>query len=241
MANVHTELSLEAFSSKLTPHILRLILHTYIVSFPRRVLATPYPFDKDNKFIALSNARFSASPLAMTSRKSSTQRKLFNSFKPVVIHDSDDEETEEPDSASPVAKRRKTTSGKSAFHSTPARATKKSTTAVVTPADEKNKKKDIVQYVPKYIHKNVEYSRQGNAKLSDTTQSAFAWIQQHVNLPKDLEQNRIYGPLSGSSYEERTVRAYRLGLIQSSDDGVQFCTACATVGHLDDDCPTLLD
>lgn len=176
----------------------------------------------------------------MTSRKTSTQRKLFDfsSAPPIVIHDSDDEEGERKrsDVAFPVAKRhKKSTANASSVQSTPA-PEPQNQTAVVTPADVKTK--DL--YVPKYIHRNVEYSRQGIAKLSLTTQRAFEWIKANVNLPEDLEQNRIYGPLSGTSYEERAIRAYRLGLIKARSGSDRLCTACANVGHSSSECPELV-
>ena len=130
--------------------------------------------------------------------------------------------------------------------STPKRG-KKSAATIVTPAQSasktKKKKDAIEEYVPIHIHKNVDYHRKGQAAdaLSPNTLKAFQLIEQHYEIPNDLEQSRAYGPLSGSTYEERVITAYRLGKLQAVDRPAQIiCTACAGLGHQRDGCPTLL-
>lgn len=122
-------------------------------------------------------------------------------------------------------------------------------TAVVTPAECVRKEIPIAsqdisaEYVPIYIHKNVEYISKGHtANLSPRTLKVFQWIQEHYNIPKDIEQIRTYGPLSGSSYEDRVITAYRLGKLTALGGIVDavICTACAELGHVRDACPTLL-
>lgn len=171
--------------------------------------------------------------------------------------------------SSPTAKRRKKEkssssssrdAGVAASQKTPSRPTiTHEKSAVVTPADEyaikqekkaqKQKQKTPAEYVPTYIHKNVEYDRLGQRSAADhnnqvhkTVLECYHWIAAHCDIPADLEQNRRYGPLSGTCYEERAVRAYRLGLIvpQNRDDAPQLCTSCAKLGHAYDACPSMV-
>jgi len=132
---------------------------------------------------------------------------------------------------------------------TPNKKKPKSVAAFVTPpaarttgtATTRTKKDAVEEYVPVHIHKNVEYHRKGQAALLPQTLKAFQLIEQHYSIPKDLEQNRIYGPLSGSCYEERAITAYRLGKLQALDQPAKvICTACVELGHQRDECPTLL-
>ena len=108
-------------------------------------------------------------------------------------------------------------------------------------------------YIPSYIHKNVEYVRKGQImKLSPTQSKVLRWIGDHCEIPKDFEQNRKYGPLSGSSYADRVITAYRLGLLKKCiadsdhDDKTRhihpsmICTVCADLEHVADACPTLM-
>ena len=105
-------------------------------------------------------------------------------------------------------------------------------------------------YVPSYIHKNVEYVRKGQiVNVSPIKSKVLQWIEDNCEIPNDFEQNRKFGPLSGSSYADRAITAYRLGflkLIEGSDHGIDMkndrviCTACADLGHIAETCPTLL-
>jgi hypothetical protein len=154
-----------------------------------------------------------------------------------------------PEQSAPTTTRKR---GMEAFLSSP-RAKKKQgavvtpgannqKTAVVTPLDER-KAAAVFEWIPKYIHENVDYLSKGQAKLSPSTMQVFQWVEQRFGIPKDLEQNRSYGPLSGTSYEERVIRAHALGKLTAKDPAdadVAICTSCATVGHMREDCPDLL-
>lgn len=97
-------------------------------------------------------------------------------------------------------------------------------------------------YIPTYIHKNVSYQRKGQASLSDKVIQTFQLVCSHYDIPEDLETNRIYGPLSGISYEERAIAAYNLSLLKPKNGeevGVEICSRCVTVGHKRSDCPLL--
>ena len=103
-------------------------------------------------------------------------------------------------------------------------------------------------YVPTYIHKNVGYARFGTAldRLSDGQKLAFAFVVDKFEIPADFETNRKYGPLSGTSYEERVLAAYATnGLTPSKDadpDVIRkgICTFCGELGHKKKLCPELL-
>ena len=103
-------------------------------------------------------------------------------------------------------------------------------------------------YVPTYIHKNVGYARFGTAldRLSDGQKLAFAFVVDKFEIPADFETNRKYGPLSGTSYEERVLAAYATnGLAPSKDvdpDVIRkgICTFCGELGHKKKLCPELL-
>lgn len=123
--------------------------------------------------------------------------------------------------------------------------------AVVTPATDSRKKPPNVlevaeeEFIPTYIHKNVEYIRKGHAeKLSPRKRTIVQWIHEKYEIPNDIEHNRNYGPLSGSSYEDRVIAAYRLGKLDAvgGDETIDtvICTTCAELGHERDQCPTLL-
>jgi hypothetical protein len=211
----------------------------------------------------------------MTTRRtrSSVQRKLDfgNPSDAAVIHDDEDEikeeKEEEIDGGVAATMSKKKTAGRKnagflAGSSPTAKRRRKeksssSDAAGVTPADEDAKikkekkatKKTPAEYVPTYIHKNVEYDRLGQRRAADhnnavhqTVLACYHWIDEHCDIPADLEQNRRYGPLSGTCYEERTVRAYRLGLIvaKQRDGAPQLCTSCAQVGHTYDACPSMV-
>ena len=116
---------------------------------------------------------------------------------------------------------------------------------VVVPAvtPEQRAVEQLSKYVPKYVHKNVEYLHKGEAKLPPNTIKVYQWICRHFTIPQDFEQKRFYGPLSGINYEERVIRAYSLGKLERNNDGFSdtvICTVCAEEGHQRDDCPTLL-
>ena len=99
------------------------------------------------------------------------------------------------------------------------------------------------EYVPKYIHKNVTYLRKGEGDISDATKKTFDLVDKHFIIPKDLEQSRKYGPLSGTCFEERVISAYTLNLLEprsKSSSSVAICSVCAVEGHRRNQCPTLI-
>ena len=138
----------------------------------------------------------------------------------------------------PPKKRRPHQHGIEAFTS-PA-SQKRGPTVTVTP--EEQERHTLSQYIPSYIHKNLEYRRGGSAHLSAATLEVFRLITQHYVIPADFEQSRKYGPLSGTCYEERVVQAYSLGKLAPVDgsEKLVICTVCATKGHRRSSCPTLV-
>ena len=116
---------------------------------------------------------------------------------------------------------------------------------LVTPekvGDEEQEKEK--EYVPTYIHKNLNYKRRGMASLDENLERTFDLVEEHYVIPSDFENNRSYGPLSGTCFEQRAVDAYEKGLlvpIRSSKEGdVLICVYCAQLGHRQDDCPQLI-
>jgi hypothetical protein len=140
------------------------------------------------------------------------------------------------------ARKRGTTTDPS-FQSPAPQRTKKSRVAAVTPEEQAEVIK-LSKHVPTYLHKNVEYSRKGEKKISAPKIKAFKWICERYVIPNDFEQKREYGPLSGTTYEERVIDAYSVGKLErkesASDEETCVCTVCADVGHKRDDCPTLI-
>jgi hypothetical protein len=117
------------------------------------------------------------------------------------------------------------------------------TTIVVTPPERgsvDDNTKDT--HVKTYIHKNVEYFREGEASLTPKTLKVFRLVCDNYDIPVDFENDRSFGPLSGMCYEERLIRAYTLNKLKPKEKATAlvFCTSCAETGHLRNDCPTLL-
>jgi hypothetical protein len=111
-----------------------------------------------------------------------------------------------------------------------------------TPVKQKEEKKEAA-YVPTHIHKNLSYLRRGQASLSETSRKTFELVEAHFIIPRDLEQNGSFGPLSGTCFEERAIRAYNLSLLEPKEKGhaaVEICSNCATLGHKRNDCPDLI-
>ena len=133
-------------------------------------------------------------------------------------------------------------------------ASRKNKAAVVTPEKpearttakrvkkEQNKEHEAEQYVPTYIHKNLNYQRRGQASISEELKKTFALVEQHYEIPNDFETNKKrYGPLSGTCFEERVVTAYDHGLLESKSDTItEICSHCAVTGHKREDCPVLI-
>jgi hypothetical protein len=120
--------------------------------------------------------------------------------------------------------------------------------AVVTPAKDEEvvspqKKTESKKYVPKYVHKNVQYQTEGEAVLPESRLQAYQLIKDSFVIPDDFEQSRQHGPLSGSCFEERVIKAYNVGSLEPKPDtetGLEICVHCGTVGHLKVDCDELL-
>jgi hypothetical protein len=111
-----------------------------------------------------------------------------------------------------------------------------------TPVKQKDEKKEA-GYVPTHIHKNLSYQRRGQASLSETSGKTFELVEAHFIIPEDLEQNKSFGPLSGSCFEKRAIRAYNLSLLEPKEEGdavVEICSNCATLGHKRNECPDLI-
>jgi hypothetical protein len=133
---------------------------------------------------------------------------------------------------------------------TPKKKTRRGRRIIVTPDKEEGNigteakiAEQKEEYVPAYIHKNLSYQRRGKASLTDKVQQTFDLIETHFTIPSDFEQNRKYGPISGSCYEERTIQAYTLSLlepIKPENASVEICSECAIIGHNRMDCPKLI-
>ena len=129
---------------------------------------------------------------------------------------------------------------------------RRKTSVMVTPEkkeeeDREKEKKDqnqCQQFVPIYIHKNLNYQRRGQAILSEKLKRAFDLVEEHYVIPFDFESDRSYGPLSGTCFEERVVNAYDRDLLLpnqcSNEGGILICAQCAKLGHRQDDCPDLI-
>jgi hypothetical protein len=98
-------------------------------------------------------------------------------------------------------------------------------------------------YVPVYLYKNIHYHCGGTTSMSPTLAQCVRLIRQHYHVPPEHEPPERQRPLSGMTYEERLVQEYSLGRLQprsSCTTRVSICTACAEVGHVRWDCPTLI-
>lgn len=200
-----------------------------------------------------------------TSKPSAKRRLDFddNDIKNNNIHKVQDEQNEDDGvvtpshvEGTPVKKKRRMESYFSPV------ASRKNKSAVVTPEKldtrasvkkDKTKKEEADDaYVPVYIHKNLNYQRRGQASISKELKQTFVLVKEHFEIPRDFESNKMYGPLSGTCFEERVVEAYNHGLLQSKtrgdDDGddsgnktvVEICSHCATTGHKREGCPELV-
>ena len=117
--------------------------------------------------------------------------------------------------------------------------------ATVTPEKEPTpEQKELAKHVPKYLHKNVEYQRKGECQLPPNKRKTYQWICERYEIPIDFEQKRSYGPLSGTTYEDRVIQAQALGklerLLNAPDSETRICTECAEAGHVRKSCPTLI-
>jgi len=177
-----------------------------------------------------------------------------NSVVPVVVETNEPAQKKWKSSANEIPstpernrnrKRRNSNQGISTYFS-PKPASKRA--AVVTPEKKEQELKAETEtttpkqkgFVPIYIHKNLNYQRRGQATLNPKRKEVFELIQEHCIIPDDFENNRTYGPLSGTCFEERAIDAYEKGLLKFYKTRVELCTYCAAVGHEQDECPELV-
>jgi len=107
----------------------------------------------------------------------------------------------------------------------------------------RQEKKADEAHVPIYIHKNVNYQRRGDASIDEKLKKTFELVESHFFIPEDFERNRSFGPLSGTCFEERAIRAYNLSLLEPKNDAdaaLEICSHCAVLGHRRSDCPDLI-
>eukprot|EP00977_Amphora_coffeiformis_P008987 scaffold2033_cov164-Amphora_coffeaeformis.AAC.26 len=196
----------------------------------------------------------SPSPTSMSPRKTTTTNKRKKPTSTAATKrkldfvPDDDKRPKASGAAAPKSTTTATTTTPTSIQSFASPVSKRHKRSVVTPEDEAKKGRDKQQeeqelFVPKYIHKNLSYARRGKSELDPIKQKAFAQILDSHVIPTDLEQSRAYGPLSGTCYEERVLRAYTLGKLTVKDgyDGeTRICTACANQGHTRNECPTLI-
>ena len=95
-------------------------------------------------------------------------------------------------------------------------------------------------HVPHYLYKNLQYRREGETQLSTGARKAFNAIKVHYIVPQNFETSRLYGPWSGTCYEERLMSAYEVSQLQPKAETVELCCFCGEIGHLKRDCPDLL-
>ena len=122
--------------------------------------------------------------------------------------------------------------------------------------DEKNSKKSSSPevYVPVHIHSNVDYHRRGDLVLDQGKLRAYRFIHNNFHIPKNIETDPTFGPLSGGCFEERVIRAYSLGKLELNKNGKMMskrgstsgnemllvCSYCGDEGHKRDGCSQLL-
>lgn len=118
---------------------------------------------------------------------------------------------------------------------------KKSKVAAVTP---EGSGENLSKFVPTYLHKNVEYYREGASKLPITTIEVFNWICDRYEIPSDFEKQRSFGPLSGTTFELRVIEEYTLNKLNRKENApdaeTMICSSCAQPGHVRDDCPLMI-
>ena len=99
-------------------------------------------------------------------------------------------------------------------------------------------------FKPKYIHFNVGYHPRGELALDARSLKVYRFIRDHYLIPSTFEVDYTYGPLSGSSFEERVLRSYSLGQLEVRgglhECDLQVCTYCGEEGHMKGHCNKLL-
>jgi hypothetical protein len=166
-----------------------------------------------------------------------------NALRPAAPRRASSPSTEPP--ATPDKKRRsRLRSGTlDAFATPDGKKQKTSLRAIAVTPEEDAEHKALSKYVPKYIHKNLDYKRRGEKDLPAATLEVYRLVCDHYEIPENFEQRRAYGPLSGTSHEERVIQAYSIGKLSPKHGDIapaEICTCCATLGHKRFDCPTLI-
>ena len=99
-------------------------------------------------------------------------------------------------------------------------------------------------FKPTYLHDNVEYHRRGDFALDCTTLKVYRFIRDNFCIPNTFETDHKFGPLSGSCFEERVIRAYSLGELEprkgTTKCNLLVCTYCGGEGHKKDSCRNLI-
>ena len=81
-------------------------------------------------------------------------------------------------------------------------------------------------YVPRYLHKNLDYCTQGIKihSLSAGKIKAYNSILEHFDIPLIFDNDPKFGPKSGSCFEERVLVAFNLGLLHPKRNMPQAIT-----------------
>ncbi|KAL3781480.1 hypothetical protein HJC23_009149 [Cyclotella cryptica] len=107
-----------------------------------------------------------------------------------------------------------------------------------------DEEQDAKHYKPTHIHRNVDYHRRGELALDQRTLKAYRFIRHNFLIPSTFENDRKFGPLSGSCFEERVIRAYSLGQlaprVATTESSLLVCTYCGKEGHMKESCADLL-
>ena len=87
----------------------------------------------------------------------------------------------------------------------------------------------------------MHYSAEGTTQLTPGQAKVVAFVKANYVIPDDFELDKLrYGPLSGVSFEERLLAAYRwgkLGLKRGARVGAPpQCSACGGEGHWPTEC-----
>jgi hypothetical protein len=103
---------------------------------------------------------------------------------------------------------------------------------------------DAETFKPTHIHANVDYHHRGELALDANTLKVYRFVRDHFLIPATFEVDHKFGPLSGSCFEERVIRAYSLGELEPKGEGKKndllVCTYCGEEGHVKGDCSELL-
>ncbi|CAM9515955.1 unnamed protein product [Chrysoparadoxa australica] len=64
----------------------------------------------------------------------------------------------------------------------------------------------------------------------------YRFVEAHFIIPPDADHESAFGPLSGTSHEERVIRAYENNLLNKKQGAgagadLKMCSDCGEVGH----------